>query len=461
MQEKKRWTKLKRWVGAGALSLTLLLGLVFPVHAAEEPSALPDISPWSISTLHEGEKYGIFPLEWYFDGTFKEPITDDKFQSLMDATEAELDLLGLKKKENSLSFETGKAISRENVIRSLYKLLANYELPEAFGITGVDPINYMQQKGIVKGTKAGLQLEQPSTVEQAVVMASRLVDYTYDTAEGGAKGLMWKVTNDKNTLYLLGSIHLGNTDMYPMHNRIQEAFEASDDLWVEVNIVTGDMSYLEEKMVYSDGTTLKDHVTAETYEKLQKVLAKLGLPANTFDTFKPFAVSNTLSTFDLGNQTDSNTAMLTGIDSYFITSAMLTGKPVRELESIKLQADLFADVPIEQQEKELNQLLDVLLTDTGAEEISKQLEQMQTEWIEGDLKGLQQMLSAEGEFAEGGMNDRLVGERDKNMANKLAELLEQEGENTSFIVVGAAHYALEGMVVDQLKEKGYTVEFIQ
>ncbi|UNK20687.1 TraB/GumN family protein [Paenibacillus sp. N3/727] len=461
MQDNKHWSKFRRWAGAGALSLTILLGHVFPIHA-DTPAAVPDISRWSISTLNEGEKYGIYPMEWYYDGTFKKSITANKFNSLMDATAKKLDLLGLKKKEASLSFTTGEVITRETVITSLHKLLANYELPESFGVTGVEPIDYMQQKGIVKGTKAGLQLDQPSTVEQAAVMASRMVEYTYDITDGGAKGLMWKVTNDKNTLYLLGSVHLGITDMYPMQKSIRDAFKASDDLWVELDLVGGDMSYFQEKMVYSDGTTLKDHVAAATYEKLQKVLTKLEVPANAFDGYKPFAVSSSLSTFAyFDNPTDIGIANATGIDRHFLTSAMLMGKPIHELEGIKLQADLFADVPDKQQEKELNAMLDTFLSESGTDEVAKHLKQMQLDWIEGDVEGLRKTLTADGQFTENEANQRLIGERDKNMALKLAELLEKKGENTSFVVVGAAHYVMEGMVVDLLKEKGYKVELVQ
>lgn len=56
----------------------------------------------------------------------------------------------------------------------------------------------------------------------------------------------------------------------PDEKSIRDAFEASDDLWVEADIVGGDMDYMTEKMMYSDGTTLKDHVSAETYSKLQR-----------------------------------------------------------------------------------------------------------------------------------------------------------------------------------------------
>lgn len=461
MQVNKHWGKLGRIASTGLLSLTLLLGYVFPVHA-EAPSGTPSISSWSIETLNEGEKYGIYPLNWYYDGSFQGAITAEKFQSLMKSTGEKLDQLGFDKKDAALSFKTDQVITRETVITSLHTLLANYKLPASFGLADQQPVDYMSAKGIVKGTKAGLELNKPSTVEQAAVMASRLVEYAYDTAGAGAKGLLWKVTNDENTLYLLGSVHLGITDMYPMEKSIRDAFQDSEDLWVEVDIVNSDMSYFASKMVYDDGTALKDHVSEDTYKKLEKALEKMGMPAGTFDGYKPFAITTSLSTLSYYEAPEEQLiASNTGIDSYFITKAMLSGKPINELESIKLQADLFADVPASEQEAELNTLLDAILSEDGNQKAADYLKQMQLYWVKGDREGLAELLSADDQFASGETNQRLIGERDKNMAKKLAELLEQEGKHTSFVVVGSAHYVVKGMVVDLLKEKGYDVQFVQ
>ncbi|MCC0566085.1 TraB/GumN family protein [Brevibacillus borstelensis] len=55
----------------------------------------------------------------------------------------------------------------------------------------------------------------------------------------------------------------------------------------------------------------------------------------------------------------------------------------------------------------------------------------------------------------------LFGERDTNMAVKLATFLEQGGKSTAFVVIGAGHFVFENMVIDQLKQEGYYVEFIR
>lgn len=56
------------------------------------------------------------------------------------------------------------------------------------------------------------------------------------------------------------------------------------------------------------------------------------------------------------------------------------------------------------------------------------------------------------------LSEMLFGVRDKDMAEKIAKMLEQEGENTYFVVVGAGHFTVEGTVLDQLKEKGYDIK---
>ncbi|GGF99448.1 TraB/GumN family protein [Paenibacillus aceti] len=464
MINNKLWGKWSRLAATVLLGATALFGgtdLTVRAEQAQAQTPAPIISNWSVPTLHEGEKYGIFPISWYYDGIFQQPIDQAKLSMLLEGTAAKLDQLGYNKKDSTMPLVAvdSKVITRDTVLQSLHGLLARYELPKAFGLDSVAPVDYLQQKGIVTGTKSGLELDRPCTVEQATVLASRLVEFSYDTAEQGAKGVFWKVTHNDNTMYLLGSIHLGISEMYPLEKKVRDAFDAADDLWVEVDTLSSDMSYLIEQMSYTDGTKLQDHISKETYEKLQKVLAKMEMPEQTFDSSKPIAVTTNLSTLALFEQPEQIAmASLTGIDQYFLTKAKLTGKPIHELESVELQSDVFTSVSPEAQEEGLNAMLDQLLGD-GNKEIAKAFKQMQLDWAKGDKDAVGEWLTQG--LTEGEFNSNLVGERDTNMAKKLAEVLEQDGKRTSFVVVGSAHYVMKGMVIDQLKEKGYDVQLVK
>lgn len=458
------WNKLGRTLLSLSLGISLLLGGILTVRADEAPVQVsaPQISSWSVPTLNEGEKYGIFPFTWYYDGTFQQPIDSTKLESLVTATAAKLDALGLKKKQTSFTLPSGTSvITRDTALQALYNVLASYELPENFEIGQYTPVEYLQAKGILNGTKRGLELNLPCTVEQAAVFASRLVEYTYETAGGGAKGLLWKVTNGNNTLYLLGSIHIGIPEMYPFHKHVKDAFKQADSLWVEVNLLSGDqeaMNYFVSKQIYTDGTSLQDHISKETYEKLEKVSAKLNLPTNAFDALQPWAIATNLALFTLVDSPEEIAeASAFGIDTYLTASALLSGKPVQELEGIKFQADLLGNVPADEQEKELNEVLDSMLDSSFDElKLSEHFKQAQLQWVNGDLNEFSKSFL----ISETNDGSRILGERDKNMANKLAELLEAEGATTHFVVIGAAHFVTKDLIIDQLKQKGYTVEFV-
>ena len=157
-----------------------------------------------------------------------------------------------------------------------------------------------------------------------------------------------------------------------------------------------------------------------------------------------------------------NQAATLGVDMYFLQSAMLTDKPTEELEGLKLQSDVFNNVPMNIQEKELNDALDAILNPTVAQQNNAgEFTKWQQQWAKGDVEGFTQSFTSSQEFVESDSAKRLFGERDKNMANKIAALLDKEGKSTYFVVVGAGHFVLKDMVIDQLKQKGYKVEFVK
>ncbi len=75
------------------------------------------------------------------------------------------------------------------------------------------------------------------------------------------------------------------------------------------------------------------------------------------------------------------------------------------------------------------------------------------QFINGDVAGL----ASGGEDIDEEVHYALISQRDENMTEQIIEFLEQDGENTYFVVVGAAHYCYEGGIVDRLDEMGYDI----
>ena len=61
-----------------------------------------------------------------------------------------------------------------------------------------------------------------------------------------------------------------------MNSKIKEAFEDSDALVVEADIISDieGLQYLQSKMTYTDGSTIKDHISEETYAKLKEIMTQ-------------------------------------------------------------------------------------------------------------------------------------------------------------------------------------------
>lgn len=459
--EKKLKQSSRKGIVSLLLVLVMILTTIVPVWAEEIPT--PDISQWAIGELNEGERYGIYPIEWYYDG-FRTEISQERLEELLANTASKIEALDLTKKTDFEAVSHEATSTRGEVVKRLYNILAQYELP-----VGESSVEYMQERGILVGTHNGLDLDKPCTTEQAVILATRLVLDTYNQLQAGSKGLAWKVEHNGNTVYFLGSIHVGSSEVYPLNQRLKQAFNESDALIVEANLFDqqGGMEYFLGKATYQDGTTLKDHISEETYEKLVEVFKKYGLPEDVYNQFKPWSIANDLTVISMTNsdnlQQGAQSANL-GIDMYFLSNALLFQKPIIELEGIRYQADLFDGLSAETQEEYLRSIIDSVLEPKTDETVdsAKLLEEWLALWINGDIEGFTASYGhSTKEAEEYEFTNMLFGKRDKDMAEKIITMLESENKGTYFVVVGAGHLTQDGTVLDQLIEKGYKVEVLQ
>lgn len=444
--------KMTKTVLATTLGTTLMLTSIMPAVKADEVT--PDISSWALGTLNEGEKYGIFPIEWYYDG-FRTAITTERLDSLIELTEQKIAGLNLDKNEGFKPVAIKGDGTRGDVINRLYNIVGQYKID-----TVEDAVTYMQKHKILQGSEKGLMLDQKATTQHAVIFAVRLIQNTFEQANAGAKGVAWVVEDEDTKVYMLGSIHVGTPDMYPMHKKLTKAFEESDGLFVEANLLdpTG-MDYYIEKAMFNDGRTIKDVVSEETYAKLQKVAEQLEMPLEELEMQKPWLLSNNFSSMMMDGAfglTAEEMAMH-GVDMQFLLTAYLQQKPIYELEGINAQVDMFEALSPEAQEESLAAALDGILEPTEQSEEDVQLmADWFTNWVKGDVEKFAESLTEmEGDTSE--FNQMLFGKRDAEMAAKLVDVLEEQ-KGTFFVVVGAGHFLVDKNIRYHLEESGYEVK---
>lgn len=135
-------TKFKKGLLKSLMSLSLIfmmvLTTIIPIWAEEIPTA--DISSWAQSTLNEGERYGIYYADWYYD-SFREGISEERLEILLTNTSDKIEELELDKKEEFIPIPSKGDRTREDVVIRLFNILAQYDLP-----VGDSPIEYMQRE---------------------------------------------------------------------------------------------------------------------------------------------------------------------------------------------------------------------------------------------------------------------------------------------------------------------------
>jgi len=259
---------------------------------------------------------------------------------------------------------------------------------------------------------------------------------------------LWRIDKGESHIYLLGSIHVGSPDMFPLDQRITSAYDESDEVAFEIDMSKVNPMELMKYMTYSDGTKLKDNISEESYEKLKKSLEASGLPEVAFESFKPWAAAITAQQMIMAKEgfDESN-----GIDNHFMEKANSTKKPIRELETAEFQMGLFSEF-----DKVGDSFIDFTLESNDS---STEIQQMVNAWKEGNKEELNNIINGSRdkypEFEK--MFDKIIDERNDNMTAVVEKWL-KEGK-TIFIVVGAGHLIGEKGIINQLsKKEGYEIQ---
>ena len=448
------------------LSLALVLCLGMPALAAE-PEAAQEPAPWTYEYL--ADTYALGLMDDGYGKYIQSPITQDQLTAMTDIVSDKLALLGLPQRgadDDALVIDT----TRGGVMNALYQVCADYQME---GINeGVLP--FLRELGVVKGVnEAGdLNLEQPCTYQEAMVMSVRLVLAVYDGADAGSQGLLWKVTNGKNTLYLLGTVHVDRSNVYPFHKSLRAALASAQTVIFELDF--NDQEGLAEfaaMQTYSDGTTLKDHISPELYASTVQVFADLGMSEEAVAAYKPWALANSL--MSLATQDETTTGAPMAIDLYLNSAAVNAGKQIDAVETYAFQGGIFDTLSPEYQEAYLAGYVNLALIDDTLEMTEeqkkelqeameyqeKQMDAMMETWKAGDAAAFEEIFDKAAVLeSTDELNSRLFTDRDPNMIEYAAKLLEREGENTFFLAVGAGHMVDPGGIVGGLRALGYTVE---
>lgn len=262
---------------------------------------------------------------------------------------------------------------------------------------------------------------------------------------------IWKIEHNGITSYLFGSIHMGDSSMYPLPEHIGNAFSASEVLVVEIDITSlnqMEIAQTVQEIAINPNKPLKDYLSQTTAQKYDEYCTKTRSPCQMFSSFEPWFAAMTLEA--LAMQQSGYKEQL-GIDMHFLNQAK-GNKTIVELESFDSQLEMLDSMPVHLQD------LMLLSTVTREEGATEKLVQA---WKTGDVEAF--LAESELSAKEQGITeedyhafmDLFLYRRNQGMADGIAEQLEQ-GKSV-FAVVGAAHYGGEKSVNYYLVQQGYKV----
>ncbi len=390
------------------------------------------------------------------------------------------DLLSVQSSLNEIfnvksSLEPMKTVSRQNVIDVFYDviqevLIENRVMDSIYKDSRASILYFVETGLIAKKESGDYSLERICTKQELLVFAKRVYDHIVHAIDIDAKGAFWKVSDEDNTVYLLGSIHLSDASIYPLNEAITDAYEESEILAVEANIYKQndeDMAYLQQIMFLEGETTIEQLLQPETYEAYEKAVSALGyFKPEVYNKFKPWYAALLLQNIQLSSA--SYVANL-GVDFAFLAEAS-NKKPIVELEGTKFLLDMFNGFSKELQEQFLIGVLasgekqaDSDVQEDAENKTAEVMAEIISLWKSGDVEALEVLLfSAEaGSDLEKEYVAAMWETRNNNMSTKVAQFLKEDSSNDYFVVVGAGHMLSETGIVQQLTNMGYTVEQIK
>ena len=232
----------------------------------------------------------------------------------------------------------------------------------------------------------------------------------------------YKISYQGKSAYLLGSIHVGRDNFYPMAPQIEDAFSLAGALVVETDIDNADTAELIRR--YGMTAQAQD---SETKQRMDSYCQTRQPICSALGGYSPWiqATQLTMLRFDsMGYQAQW------GVDQVLMQKNR--DRPLIELESTEFQFRLMASFAPKTQWDMVLEAIDApddeMLTLINA-------------WRLGDEKALDELLAGQmqsGEDTE--LIEKILWQRNIDMSHKIAQLMaDKNTPSPLFVVVGAGH----------------------
>jgi uncharacterized protein YbaP (TraB family) len=286
------------------------------------------------------------------------------------------------------------------------------------------------------------------------LLAALLTAFIF-TATARADPAMWEARDADSRIVLFGSVHMLPPDLKWRTPALDDALAGSEHVYFETDVGPRGFLALTVKMTIAAFQAVNTPwlylLTDEQVEQLRSAIEPLEITLEAAGQMPPWLLSMQLADHQLSGADAVTDDYAFGSGVEWTLQWDLVPDRKAFFETPGEQFDLLAAGTIEEQ---VQGLVSVLNETAGSEA----LDELVAAWAGGDVEALASLLIPRNE-GEAAALDMLLLKRNRNWVPTLERLLRENRED--LIVVGAAHLAGEGSVLDLLEQAGYTVTRIQ
>jgi uncharacterized protein YbaP (TraB family) len=253
------------------------------------------------------------------------------------------------------------------------------------------------------------------------------------------KPVFFDVRGARNHVYLLGSLHFGREDFYPLPAAVEDSFSRSKNFVCEEDFSPAGIEQIRETekkaVLLPDGSTLESVLPADEYRFLAAMLSSYNANPETYRRYRPEMIPfMTLISRKLGYD------FMQGFEMHFLKKS--SGKKISGLETHEFQLKI--------SHRGKPAVFDPVELEKSNKALEKEFVDFADCFVKGDENA---MIAAIGD--NDSENEVMLYSRNRSWAEAIRSYLKEE--NDYFIVVGVKHLVGEKSVMDLLRKSGCTV----
>lgn len=268
------------------------------------------------------------------------------------------------------------------------------------------------------------------------------------------RGFLWEVRKGKQVGYLLGTIHVGRPEFYPLPPSRLAQLQRADAIVLEADVSDSAraVAATQKYALYPEGAPgLETRLSPELRQRVEAVLVRNQLDIAPMMRMKPWMLGNVLALFEAA-QAGYMPAL--SVEAYLMRVAKTESKPILEFEGIERQFELFEKAPWATQIAFLEEALKAVETRGARRELNRIVQA----WETADRASLERLLAEMRTQSSAGSRftvDTILLGRHPTMVRKI-ETMMADGKKYVF-AVGALHLVGPQGLVELLRARGYTL----